>query len=86
MEMDDGMKARIKIHEAYTNYWLAMANTGAGKNRNLFHGICKHKKFTDEEKIDDCLQTALIHIHRMQDLIDEHEENVYSLKKEGLTT
>jgi hypothetical protein len=81
MDMDDITEARIEVHKAYTQYWLAMATTGAGKNRNLFHGIHKGSKYTDEEKIDDCLQTALIHIHRMQDLIDKHDEAAYMLEQ-----
>ena len=60
----------IKQCEMYAHYWIAMAVTGVAKNRRLFHGT-KGPEFTDDEKIEESMQTALTHLYRMTELIDK---------------
>ncbi len=59
----------IKICEMYAQYWIAMATTGAATKRKLFHGT-QGPEFTDEEKIEEAMNTALNHIQRMNELVD----------------
>jgi hypothetical protein len=57
MKIEDQMKQ----HELYVHYWLAMATTGATKNREVTDG--HGRPYTDEELVQDALNTALHHIH-----------------------
>ena len=50
-----------KMHELYAQYWMAMATTGACKNRNVEDG--NGRKLTDQELVNDALGCALAHIH-----------------------
>lgn len=52
---------QMKQHELYVHYWLAMATTGATTNRNVTDG--HGRPLTDDELIQDALDTALDHIH-----------------------
>lgn len=66
------LEGQILLHKAYAEYWTAVATTGAAKKRELFHGVGPESKpFTDEEKIENALETALRHIHLMRDLVDK---------------
>jgi len=73
--MNDIIKAQIKIHELYAQYWMAMATTGLGTKKDLSHGTFRNNiPLTNEEKIEDCLATSLRHIRLIQEIIDYQEE------------
>ena len=59
----------IEMCKMWAHYWMTMAVTGVGKKRNMSYG--DGTPFTDEQKIEDCLNTARNHLHRMSDLIDD---------------
>ncbi len=70
----------IKLCEMYANYWIAMATTGVGTRRKLFHGTAGGE-LSDEEKIEDCLKTSMNHIHRMDELIDKKKSLIEKEEK-----
>jgi len=71
------MRAHLKRSELYANYWIAQATTGAATSRNLSRGVegGGWRQLTDEEKIQSALDTALNHIHS----IEETANNLASL-------
>lgn len=54
------LENKLKEHEMYANYWMAMATTGATCNR---HVTRNNVRLTDDELIEDALDTARRHIH-----------------------
>ena len=70
----------IKLCEVYANYWIALATTGVGKNRRLYHGT-SGPEFTDDEKVEECMQTANTHITRMRELMDQKKELLYDMAR-----
>lgn len=60
----------IAMCQTWSTYWQAMAVTRVATNRKLYHGV-NGPEFTDQEKIEDALNTALTHLHRMRELIDK---------------
>jgi len=60
--------ATIEVKKLYVNYWINMVKTGAYKGRKVFTG---DKQFSDQELIEDCMNTALNHIQGINELIEE---------------
>jgi len=58
----------IEQKKLFTNYWIAMATTGAAVERIMAKG---NRQLTDKEKIADALETALRHIHDIGELTDK---------------
>jgi len=57
-------------------WWIAYANTGACKNRKLFHmvsdgGELGSVPFTDEEKVEEAMNTASNHIRLFRESCEE---------------
>ena len=46
---------------AQAQWWLVSAQTGHYKQRKLYHGL-NGPEFTDEEKLDNCMNTAQLHL------------------------
>lgn len=61
----DGQIAKA---QAYVAYWAAMANSGAYKNRIMRHGGSDGDELTEQEKLQDCMETILVHIRRIEEL------------------
>ena len=61
----------IEIAKRWADYWIAMATTGAAKDREMYHGTGTDDPFTDEEKVADALKTAKTHIVHLTDLVDK---------------
>jgi len=53
---------QMKYHEMQAYWWIASANNGHTLNRELYHGISGNNKFSDQEKINDAMETAQNHI------------------------
>ena len=70
----------IKLCEVYASYWIALATTGVAKNRRLYHGT-QGPEFTDDEKVEEAMQTAHTHITRMRELMDQKKELLYDMAK-----
>jgi len=70
----------IKLCEVYANYWIALATTGAAKNRRLYHGT-QGPEFTDDEKVEEAMKTAHTHISRMRELMDQKKSLLYDMAK-----
>lgn len=64
------LEGQILHRKALADYWLALATTGAVTKRKISHGTTG-PEFTDEEKIQDALDTALLHIKAMSELVDQ---------------
>jgi hypothetical protein len=69
IERIDGM---IKRAELYAQWWIARAISGEVKSSLIYHG--GGKALTDEEKIKEAIQTANIHIGRIEDLVERKIE------------
>jgi hypothetical protein len=63
----------IKMCEMWAHYWMTLANTGLAKNRKLHHGT-EGPELTDEEKMQDAMETAHRHLHTMRELVDLKKE------------
>jgi hypothetical protein len=63
----------IKLCEMWAHYWMTMADTGLAAKRKLYHGT-EGPEFTDEEKIQEAMDTALRHLHSMRELVDLKKE------------
>lgn len=59
----------IKYHELMAHYWMTMAVTGVGKNRNMSTGF-NGPQLTDEEKVADCMENVKRHIDLLREFID----------------
>jgi hypothetical protein len=82
----DNAIVRCKMHYdrtiLFANYWLAMATTGAAKNRSIKRGrepteeerargeIVGWNERTDDEKILDALNTATTHIQNLEKITE----------------
>lgn len=72
----------IRLAEIHAKYWMAMATTGVGKMRELYHALGRNKiPFTEEEKIKDCMEIAQRHIRKISDLIEQKKEIIYNMNK-----
>ncbi len=74
------LKNQIKERELLANWWIASASTGHAKSRSVFHGT-GGVELTDQEKVDDAMETALKHIHIHREL---SEALLEARKKEEL--
>ncbi len=73
MKMTDEQEARLahmqafmKRSELYVHHWIAQATTGVATQRNLVRG--DGHKYTPEELTKIALDTALSHIHTMDEV------------------
>ena len=63
-------KRNFRKHcELQALWWIASAQTGACKSRKLYHGL-NGPEFTDEEKVQEALDTAQRHIHSFRESYD----------------
>jgi len=64
-------KEETKKHcELQALWWIASAQTGACKSRKIYHGA-NGPEFTDEEKVQEALNTAKSHIALFRECCDE---------------
>lgn len=70
----------IKLCEVYANYWMAMAISGVGRQRTIYHGYgTTGPEFTDNEKDSECMATANTHIENMRQLMDKKKGMLYAI-------
>jgi hypothetical protein len=69
----------IKLCEVYANYWMAMAMSGVGRHRAIYHGT-NGPEFTDKEKDSECMATANTHIENMRELMDKKKSMLYAIE------
>lgn len=55
-------------------WWIAYATTGACKSRDMRHGTSEGVPFTDEEKVQDALNTARNHIRLYRESCEEQRK------------
>jgi hypothetical protein len=67
--MIESLQQQIEGSKLWAQYWLAMATTGATTRRRVFQGLSE-RELTEEELIDDAMNTAKSHLHRVQQLSD----------------
>jgi hypothetical protein len=70
----------IAMCQTWSTYWQAMAVTRVATNRKIYHGT-NGPEFTDQEKIEEALQTSLHHLHRMRELIDKKKQLLNKMVK-----
>ncbi len=58
------MQDYLERSKLYAQYWMAMATTGVATKRTVSTG---NHRFTPEELKEDSLNTALNHIHNMEE-------------------
>lgn len=58
------IKDYLKRSELYAQYWIAMATTGVATKRIVSRG---NVRLTTEELREEALNTALTHIHNMEE-------------------
>jgi len=63
----------ISMCSSWASYHIAMAVTGATKKRKICHGT-QGPELTDDEKVEDSMETARQHLHNMGELIDKKKE------------
>jgi len=63
----------IDMCNAWASYHIALAVTGITKKREIWHGT-NGPIFTDDEKVQDSMETARTHLHNMSELIDKKKE------------
>lgn len=75
-------KRQIQLSMLRAQWWLASAQSGHYKQRQIFHGpiTSDGPEFTDEEKLADAMATALRHI----EIAAEFSENLAEAEKEAL--
>ena len=56
----------------YAFWWVSSANNGHTLRRQIFHGThtSKGPELTDQEKVDEAMETANQHIRRISDIAD----------------
>lgn len=69
----DTIEAGIIQHKLYAEYWIAMATTGAAKERQMYKsvGTMGYTELTDEEKVNEALNTALGHIRIIGEMAEK---------------
>lgn len=71
-------REQLELYKLRAMWWMTSAQTGHCLNRNMKHG--NGIAFTDQEKINDAVETAHHFITLYQEHLDKHLE---SLSKSG---
>lgn len=61
---------RMRFHEMQAYWWTNSASNGHTKKRKLYHGGLNGPEFTDQEKVDDAMQTAQNHIRLFMEVAE----------------
>lgn len=64
------LRGRQKQAELYALFHIHSASNGHCLSKNLFHGT-GDTQFTNQEKIDDAMETALRHIRHFSEITDK---------------
>lgn len=78
--MDTTIDKEIDLCAIRAQYWIAMATTKACLNMNLFHGT-DGPPFTDEEKVQHCMEISNRHIQLMANLVEAKKDILYKSKE-----
>lgn len=66
------LEGQILYHQLLAQYWMAMATTGAAKDRDIKKQIDgKWLQLTDEEKIKSAMNIANNHIHLVGEMVEK---------------
>jgi hypothetical protein len=63
------LKAQLEQRKLFAEFFIASALTGHAKQRKIFHGV-DGPEFTDEEKINEAMNTARRHIEIFGELME----------------
>jgi hypothetical protein len=82
-------KRQIQLSMLRAQWWIASAQTGHYKQRKIFHGTetSGGNEFTDEEKLENCMLTALRHIEiaaEFNDNLAEAESDAHELQQRAM--
>lgn len=79
-EMLSRCRVQYDMTKLYSQYWMAMATSGAACSRKTSKGrepttkekeagnVISWEPHTDQEKIDAAMKTSLVHIRRLEEL------------------
>ena len=62
---------QMKFHEMQAYWWMHSASNGHAKARKLYHGFEGGPEFTDQEKVNEAMETAQGHMRLFMELAEK---------------
>lgn len=61
---------RMRFHEMQAYWWMHSASNGHAKQRKMYHGFSGGPEFTDQEKVDDAMETSQTHMRLFMEVAE----------------